>query len=189
MCSLLFQLVSLNFEADHTCVIIEQSLLLFFFLLSSEIKAPSLFDSGVLCGVLLCLEFQSMRRKCPKSSRFGSYCCGCKHWLLSNAKVSPRNYINFFFIYFDLISTLWFKFILTGYCPIDCTLDQFLKGPSYNSYFDTTGLEARYEGGRQVRVPCIVGFTGFFRLICTEGNWKPVGSQCERTLLYRITFL
>ncbi|XP_037553857.1 complement factor H like 3 [Nematolebias whitei] len=73
---------------------------------------------------------------------------------------------------------LWMQTLTFVKCK-DCTLEQFLKGPNYNSHFDTTSLEETYAGGRRVRVPCNVGYTGFFRLVCTEGNWEPFGSTCE----------
>uniref|UniRef100_A0A3Q2EAN1 Complement factor H-related protein 5-like n=1 Tax=Cyprinodon variegatus TaxID=28743 RepID=A0A3Q2EAN1_CYPVA len=49
----------------------------------------------------------------------------------------------------------------------------------YDSNFDTSGLESSYAGGRQVRIPCNVGYSGFFKIICTEGNWEPRGTKCK----------
>ncbi|XP_071059127.1 complement factor H-like [Pseudochaenichthys georgianus] len=60
----------------------------------------------------------------------------------------------------------------------DCTLEQFLNSPLYNKNFDTSGLAATYSGGKQVRVGCNVGFSGFFKLICVEGQWDSKGKIC-----------
>ncbi|KAK5930438.1 hypothetical protein CgunFtcFv8_026673 [Champsocephalus gunnari] len=60
----------------------------------------------------------------------------------------------------------------------DCTLEQFLNSPLYNQNFDTSGLAATYSGGKQVRVGCNVGFSGFFKLICVEGEWDSKGRIC-----------
>ncbi|XP_010795289.1 complement factor H-like [Notothenia coriiceps] len=60
----------------------------------------------------------------------------------------------------------------------ECTLEQFLNSPQYNQNFDTSGLAATYSGGRQVRVGCNVGFSGFFKLICVEGKWDTKGTIC-----------
>ncbi|KAM6921959.1 complement factor H-like [Xenentodon cancila] len=73
---------------------------------------------------------------------------------------------------------LWIQ-TLTFVKSQECTLQQFLEGAAYDSKFDTTVLEAVYPAGKQVRVPCITGYTGFFKLICTEGNWKTVGAKCQ----------
>ncbi|XP_034093338.1 complement factor H-like isoform X2 [Gymnodraco acuticeps] len=60
----------------------------------------------------------------------------------------------------------------------ECTLQQFLNSPQYNQHFDTSGLAATYSGGKQVRVGCNVGFSGFFKLICVEGKWDTKGTIC-----------
>ncbi|KAM4629301.1 complement factor H [Polymixia lowei] len=60
----------------------------------------------------------------------------------------------------------------------DCTLQDFLTGSLYDSNFDTTGLAATYPAGRQVRVGCNVGFTGFFKLVCAGGIWQSRGDKC-----------
>uniref|UniRef100_A0A3Q1EEN8 Sushi domain-containing protein n=1 Tax=Acanthochromis polyacanthus TaxID=80966 RepID=A0A3Q1EEN8_9TELE len=60
-----------------------------------------------------------------------------------------------------------------------CTLQEFIDGRHYDSNFDITGLEASYAGGRQVRVGCNIGYTGFFKLICVEGQWQTRGSKCQ----------
>ncbi|XP_074523966.1 complement factor H-like [Halichoeres trimaculatus] len=61
----------------------------------------------------------------------------------------------------------------------DCTLQDFISGPLFDSNFDTTNLEASYSGGRQVRVSCNVGYSGFFKLICVEGKWQSRGTKCQ----------
>ncbi|XP_051231674.1 complement factor H isoform X1 [Dicentrarchus labrax] len=61
----------------------------------------------------------------------------------------------------------------------ECTLKQFLEGPLYDSNFDTSDLEASYPGGRQVRVNCVVGYSGFYRILCVEGQWQPKGNKCQ----------
>ncbi|XP_041646754.1 complement factor H-like [Cheilinus undulatus] len=61
----------------------------------------------------------------------------------------------------------------------DCTLQQFLESSFFDENFDTSSLEASYPGGRQVRVSCNVGFSGFFKLICVEGKWQKRGTKCE----------
>ncbi|XP_038571057.1 complement factor H-like isoform X2 [Micropterus salmoides] len=61
----------------------------------------------------------------------------------------------------------------------DCTLQSFLDGPLYDSNFDISDLAASYPGGKQVRVSCSVGYSGFFRLICVEGKWQPRGNKCQ----------
>uniref|UniRef100_A0A3Q1IA51 Sushi domain-containing protein n=1 Tax=Anabas testudineus TaxID=64144 RepID=A0A3Q1IA51_ANATE len=61
----------------------------------------------------------------------------------------------------------------------ECTLQQFISGPHYDSNFDTTGMEASYPGGKQLRVGCNVGYSGFFKLLCIEGKWQPRGTKCQ----------
>ncbi|XP_040896644.1 complement factor H-like [Toxotes jaculatrix] len=73
---------------------------------------------------------------------------------------------------------LWVH-MLTFVKSQDCTLQQFLSGPLYDSNFDTTGLEASYPGGKQVRVSCSIGYSGFFRLVCVEGKWQSRGTRCQ----------
>uniref|UniRef100_A0A8C3A2I9 Sushi domain-containing protein n=1 Tax=Cyclopterus lumpus TaxID=8103 RepID=A0A8C3A2I9_CYCLU len=60
-----------------------------------------------------------------------------------------------------------------------CTREQFFSGDLFDSNFDTTGLEAIYPNGKQVRVGCNVGYRGFFKLICKEGQWDSRGKPCE----------
>uniref|UniRef100_A0A3Q1B2W6 Sushi domain-containing protein n=1 Tax=Amphiprion ocellaris TaxID=80972 RepID=A0A3Q1B2W6_AMPOC len=73
---------------------------------------------------------------------------------------------------------LWMH-LLTFVQSQDCTLQQFVNGPHYDSNFDITGLDDSYAGGRQVRVSCSVGYTGFFKLICVEGRWQTRGNKCQ----------
>ncbi|XP_061884508.1 complement factor H [Entelurus aequoreus] len=61
----------------------------------------------------------------------------------------------------------------------ECTLEDFIKGPMYDSNFDTTSLEATYQSKDQVRVACAVGYSGFFKLICNNGQWQSRGTNCE----------
>ncbi|XP_034438006.1 complement factor H-related protein 3-like isoform X2 [Hippoglossus hippoglossus] len=61
----------------------------------------------------------------------------------------------------------------------DCTLQDFLNGPLFDSNFDTTGLEASYVAGRQIRVSCSTGYSGFFLLFCIEGKWQSRGTKCK----------
>ncbi|XP_071342387.1 complement factor H isoform X6 [Trachinotus anak] len=63
----------------------------------------------------------------------------------------------------------------------DCTLANFINGNRYDRNFDTSGLESSYPPGKQVRVGCNVGYTGFFRLVCLEdGKWSYKGTNCQR---------
>uniref|UniRef100_A0A8C9YDB2 Complement factor H n=1 Tax=Sander lucioperca TaxID=283035 RepID=A0A8C9YDB2_SANLU len=64
-------------------------------------------------------------------------------------------------------------------CPTDCTLQQFLNGPMFDSNFDTTGLQTSYPAGKQIRVGCSVGYSGFFKLTCVEGKWVSKGTVCQ----------
>ncbi|XP_037625434.1 complement factor H-like [Sebastes umbrosus] len=73
---------------------------------------------------------------------------------------------------------LWMH-MLTLVKSQDCTLQQFLNGKLFDSNFDTTGMEASYSGGKQVRVSCNVGYSGFFKLLCIEGKWQSRGTLCQ----------
>uniref|UniRef100_A0A3P9K5I7 Sushi domain-containing protein n=1 Tax=Oryzias latipes TaxID=8090 RepID=A0A3P9K5I7_ORYLA len=61
----------------------------------------------------------------------------------------------------------------------ECTRQQFVESSDYDRHFDTSVLEATYPLKRQVRVPCSIGYAGFFKLTCTENGWKTVGSPCQ----------
>ncbi|XP_073331839.1 complement factor H-like [Pagrus major] len=61
----------------------------------------------------------------------------------------------------------------------DCTRQQFLGSKLYDANFDTTNLEESYPGGKQIRVGCKVGYAGFFKIICVEGDWISRGTKCQ----------
>uniref|UniRef100_UPI0037E938B2 complement factor H-like n=1 Tax=Semicossyphus pulcher TaxID=241346 RepID=UPI0037E938B2 len=73
---------------------------------------------------------------------------------------------------------LWIQ-TLTFVKSQNCTREQFVKSHRYDSNFDITSMEHSYSGGRQVRVSCNIGFSGFFRLICVEGKWQFKGANCQ----------
>ncbi|XP_058494551.1 complement factor H like 4 [Solea solea] len=73
---------------------------------------------------------------------------------------------------------LWMQ-ALTFVKSQDCTLEEFVNGPMYDSNFDITGLDAIYPGGKQVSVSCNVGYSGFFKLLCVEGKWQSRGTRCQ----------
>ncbi|XP_061739791.1 complement factor H-like isoform X1 [Nerophis ophidion] len=73
---------------------------------------------------------------------------------------------------------LWMHALTFIKCQ-ECTLEDFIKGPMFDSNFDTTGLEATYQSQQQVRVPCAVGHSGFFKLICNNGQWQFRGTKCQ----------
>ncbi|KAM9848810.1 complement factor H-like [Aulostomus maculatus] len=61
----------------------------------------------------------------------------------------------------------------------DCTLAQFLESSLFDSNFDITNLDQSYPAGKQVRVPCNIGYSGFFKLTCEEGKWQSRGDLCK----------
>lgn len=73
-----------------------------------------------------------------------------------------------------------FFFFWFSFHPTDCTRQNFLESKLYDANFDTTALEESYPGGRQIRVGCKVGYTGFFKIICTQGEWISKGTKCQR---------
>ncbi|XP_036971172.1 complement factor H-like isoform X4 [Acanthopagrus latus] len=73
---------------------------------------------------------------------------------------------------------LWVCTLTTVKCQ-DCTRQKFLESKLYDANFDTTNLEESYSGGKQVRVGCKVGYTGFFKIICTQGEWISKGTKCQ----------
>ncbi|XP_039668134.1 complement factor H-like isoform X3 [Perca fluviatilis] len=73
---------------------------------------------------------------------------------------------------------LWVHTLTFALIP-DCTLQQFLNGPKYDSNFDTSGLQPSYPAGKQIRVACTVGYSGFFKLTCVEGKWESRGTVCQ----------
>lgn len=68
--------------------------------------------------------------------------------------------------------------------PGACTLEDFKKYPLYDGNFDISGMQASYPGGRQVKVGCNVGYSGFFKLLCVEGKWQHRGTNCQRKLTF-----
>nr|XP_046247894.1 complement factor H-like [Scatophagus argus] len=70
---------------------------------------------------------------------------------------------------------LWMTFVKSQ----DCTREKFINSGLFDSNFDISNLEASYAGGKQVRVGCNIGYTGFFKLICVEGKWQSRGTKCE----------
>ncbi|XP_043986327.1 complement factor H-like isoform X3 [Gambusia affinis] len=73
---------------------------------------------------------------------------------------------------------LWSQLMTFVTCQ-DCTLEQFKKSRHFDLNFDISGLQATYSGGKQVRVPCNPGYTGFFKMICSEGRWLSSSPKCE----------
>ncbi|XP_039902236.1 complement factor H-like isoform X4 [Simochromis diagramma] len=63
--------------------------------------------------------------------------------------------------------------------PGACTLEDFKKYHLYDGNFDISGMQASYPGGRQVKVGCNVGYSGFFKLLCVEGKWQHRGTNCQ----------
>lgn len=72
-------------------------------------------------------------------------------------------------------------FFFLFFVVTECTRQQFVESSDYDRHFDTSVLEATYPLKRQVRVPCSIGYAGFFKLTCTENGWKTVGSPCQGT--------
>ncbi|XP_044218658.1 complement factor H-like [Thunnus albacares] len=60
-----------------------------------------------------------------------------------------------------------------------CQLSEFLSSNYYDSNFDTSNLETSYPYGKNVRVSCHVGHSGFFRMLCSEKGWSYHGSKCK----------
>ncbi|XP_072770810.1 complement factor H-like isoform X2 [Nerophis lumbriciformis] len=76
------------------------------------------------------------------------------------------------------ILLLWMHTLSFIKCQ-ECTREDFIKGPMFDSNFDTTSLEATYQNQQQVRVTCAVGHSGFFKLICNNGQWESRGTKCQ----------
>ncbi|XP_068599700.1 complement factor H-like [Brachionichthys hirsutus] len=77
-----------------------------------------------------------------------------------------------------LVLFLWVH-SLTSVTSQDCTLQEFLNSREYDGNFDTANLQDNYPSGQQVRVGCNVGYSGFFKLICTQRGWTSKGRQCQ----------
>ncbi|XP_067454258.1 complement factor H-like [Thunnus thynnus] len=60
-----------------------------------------------------------------------------------------------------------------------CQLSAFLSSREYDSNFDTSNLQTSYPRGKNVRVSCHVGHSGFFRMLCGENGWTYQGSKCK----------
>ncbi|XP_061594581.1 complement factor H-like [Cololabis saira] len=73
---------------------------------------------------------------------------------------------------------LWIQTLSFVKCQ-KCTVQQFKESSDYDLKFDTTVLEPEYTNGKQVRVPCISGYTGFFKLTCVGPHWRTTGSKCQ----------
>lgn len=92
-----------------------------------------------------------------------------------------------FIVFYDSLAQSTHFFFLP--CSLsDCTLQDFVNGPLYDSNFDITGLSATYSAGKQVRVACNAGFAGFFKLLCVEGQWRSRGQKCEGKLISSLVF-
>ncbi|KAM9385754.1 complement factor H-like [Pholidichthys leucotaenia] len=68
---------------------------------------------------------------------------------------------------------------MVTFVTTSCTREAFISSDLYDEHFDTSGLLASYDGGKQVRVPCHVGYSGFYRIRCIEGRWESVGEKCK----------
>ncbi|KAM9848807.1 complement factor H-like isoform 2-T2 [Aulostomus maculatus] len=73
---------------------------------------------------------------------------------------------------------LWMHTLTFIKCE-DCTLAQFSESSLFDSNFDITNLDQSYPAGKQVRVPCNIGYSGFFKLTCEEGKWQSRGDLCK----------
>ncbi|XP_072770829.1 complement factor H like 5 [Nerophis lumbriciformis] len=78
------------------------------------------------------------------------------------------------------ILLLWMHTLSFIKCQ-ECTREDFINSPMFDSNFDTTSLEATYQSQQQVRVACAVGHSGFFKLICNNGQWESRGTKCQPT--------
>ena len=79
---------------------------------------------------------------------------------------------------------------LTCTSHIDCTISNFRNGPLFNSNFDTVGLEPTYLDGKQIIVPCKLGFAGLFKMKCSGGEWTTVfNGICEGKFIFVFMYL
>lgn len=60
-----------------------------------------------------------------------------------------------------------------------CVLEDFKLLNSFDENFDLSNLKQSYAPGDTVRVRCKVGYRGFFKLVCTDERWEPVGEKCR----------
>ncbi|TNM88127.1 hypothetical protein fugu_006348, partial [Takifugu bimaculatus] len=61
----------------------------------------------------------------------------------------------------------------------DCQRESFLSSRLYDSNFDISTLDSTYADRREVRVPCNIGHSGFFKLVCNNGEWTSKGKPCR----------
>ncbi|XP_041861266.1 coagulation factor XIII B chain-like isoform X2 [Melanotaenia boesemani] len=75
---------------------------------------------------------------------------------------------------------LWMHVLTSVKCK-DCTLAEFKSSPHFDQNFDTSTLASTYPGGSSVRVPCKIGYTGFFKILCLDTGWTPApgNRNCE----------
>lgn len=66
------------------------------------------------------------------------------------------------------------------FCALECFLEDFKASRWYDKNFDIANLEDKYPNEKQVRVSCVVGYTGFFKITCERGTWSYRGANCER---------
>ncbi|XP_055077528.1 complement factor H-like [Periophthalmus magnuspinnatus] len=69
--------------------------------------------------------------------------------------------------------------LLTTVCAQGCTLTSFKDSGHFDENFETSNLRENYASGDSVRVPCKVGYRGFFKLTCNNGKWSPQGNLCS----------
>ncbi|XP_028259029.1 complement factor H-like isoform X2 [Parambassis ranga] len=109
------------------------------------------------------------------------YCCMTSACISEHTDVSVCRKISGFFR-MRFFHPLWF-FILWlkvnwSAQQNECTLEQLTSSYLHDKNFNISNLASRYSYGTQVRVPCNVGYTGFFKLICTENGWQSRG-RCQ----------
>lgn len=78
---------------------------------------------------------------------------------------------------------LWIHLLTFVQCTTQtCTLESFTSNTNlYDDKFETSNLQLSYEAGAVVRVPCIVGFRGFYKMTCSNQGWvpHPRGDKCK----------
>ena len=75
---------------------------------------------------------------------------------------------------------------LTFTSDIDnCTISDFKNSNLFDVNFDIIGVEQTHHVGKQINVPCKLGYTGFFKMICRSiSQWEIVfGGVCERKFI------
>ncbi|XP_041696461.1 complement factor H isoform X1 [Coregonus clupeaformis] len=77
----------------------------------------------------------------------------------------------------SFVLALWFC-TLTFVKGQDCLRNEFIKNPDH-AKLDVSKLEDT-ASGETVRLPCAIGYVGFFRFKCNKGDWKKEGGRkCE----------